>query len=136
MTAQTPYSALLARNITDRINELSEYLPNLPPQQAAQTMREILDPDNGVLGCLASLLATSSHYANSRANSGSFSRGLGLDLADAANRLHDLALDLEDQADEFALLADTTTSPAPAATRQPLPPPAASTNPAGRTRPR
>lgn len=96
-------------------------------------MQPVLDSETGILGRLSFLMATGSAYAKSRGGEGSVSQGLWQDLGRAANQLHDLSLDLEAQADEFHLLADTP-APAPGTSDVPgtVPPPPASGPPGGR----
>jgi hypothetical protein len=113
----TQYPGLLAHRVARGIDELADWLATAPPGQAAQIMHRVLDADEGILGRLSFLLATSSHYAKERA--GPQTADLWQELGRASNRLSDLALDLDGHAQQFAELTNPLT---PVPPRPPAPP--------------
>lgn len=117
MTVHDPEA--LARQIAQQIAQLSEHLIVAPPQQAARILGEVLDPEEGVLGSLTTLVATGSRFAQGPALTGALPPEVWLALARAANELHDIALDLDEHAADIHRLTqrppDAVLPPAPSA---------------------
>ncbi|MFI0711339.1 hypothetical protein ACH4SK_11895 [Streptomyces inhibens] len=114
MPDPTPYAVALADDIAHRLNQLTEHLAQAPPRQAAQILGRILDADEGVLGRMAGLMATGSQTAQHRAQAGAFPPEVFLALGRAANELHNIALDLDEHADDIHHLATPPTAAHPA----------------------
>ncbi|MFB7270790.1 hypothetical protein [Streptomyces sp. NPDC056244] len=129
MPDPTPYAVMLADDIARRLGQLSEHLSQAPPQQAAQILSKVIDADEGVLGRVTALLVTGSRVAQHQAQAGSLPPEAGLALGRAANKLHDIALDLDEHAEAIQRLADPPAVTYTAAAR-----PAASGIAAGRRR--
>lgn len=117
MTVYDPEA--LARQIAQQIAELNEYLIVASPQQAARILGQVLDPEEGVLGSMTTLVATGSRFAQGRALTGALPPEVWLALGRAANELHDIALDLDAHAEDIHRLAQSPPSavlpPAPSA---------------------
>ncbi|MFP8959219.1 hypothetical protein ACLIYP_01415 [Streptomyces nanhaiensis] len=105
MTDSTPYAVTLAEDITRRLGQLTEYLAQAPPRQAAQILGKVLDCDDGVLGQVTALLATGSHFAKHHARAGTFPPEVWLALGRASNELHDIGLDLDEHLADIERLA-------------------------------
>lgn len=114
MTGPTPQAVHLARHIAQQIDLLNEHLSAAPPRQAAQILGQVLDPEDGVLGRLTTLVATGSHFAKHHATAGALPPEVWLALGRAANEMSDIGLDLDEHADALQQLARP---PAPATTR-------------------
>ncbi|MFC5253045.1 hypothetical protein [Streptomyces nigrescens] len=114
MPDSTPYAVALAEDIARRLHRLSEHLAQAPPRQAAQILGKVLDADEGVLGRMTGLMATGSQIAQHRAQAGSFPPEVFLAVGRAANELHDIALDLDEHADDIHRLATPPTAAHPA----------------------
>lgn len=117
MTVYDPEA--LARQIAQQIAELNECLIVASPQQAARILSQVLEPEEGVLGSLTTLVATGSHFAQGRALNGALPPEVWLALGRAANELHDITLDLDEHAEDIRRL---TQSP-PSAALPPAPSP-------------
>jgi hypothetical protein len=120
----------LAETIARQLDHLAEHLFQAPPRQAAQILGRILDTDEGILGRLATLVATASRCAKNHATAGVFPPEVWLALGRAANDLDDLCVDLDEQTEDLRHLART---PQPGGTGRP-PAPAASALMGGRHR--
>lgn len=68
MTVYDPEA--LTRHIAQQITLLNEHLTIAPPRQAARILGQVLDPEEGVLGRLTTLMATGSRFAQDRATAG------------------------------------------------------------------
>ncbi|MGW6454407.1 hypothetical protein ACWF94_00525 [Streptomyces sp. NPDC055078] len=125
----SPYHVRLAGEVARQIDQLAAHLSQAPPGEAVQIIATVLDPDEGVLGRITTLVATASHYAKDRAESGVFPSEVWLALGRAANELHDVGLDLDEHTDALRQVARR---PAPDSTAMPPKPP--SSQPPGRGR--
>ncbi|MGW6742852.1 hypothetical protein ACWGDX_19370 [Streptomyces sp. NPDC055025] len=106
MPDPTPYAVLLADDIARRLGHLAEHLSQASPQQAAQILGNVIEANEGVLGQVTALLVTGSRLAQHHARAGSLPPEIGLALGRAANKLHDIALDLDEHADDIERLAE------------------------------
>ncbi|MCY0940252.1 MULTISPECIES: hypothetical protein [Streptomyces] len=117
MTVYDPEA--LARQIARQIAQLNEHLSVASPEEAARILGRVLDPEEGVLGSLTTLVATGSRFAQDRARAGVLPPEVWLALGRAANELHDIALDLDDHAADIHRLTQQRTAatlpPAPSA---------------------
>ena len=113
MTVHDPET--LTRHIAQQIALLNEQLITARPQQAARILGRVLDPEDGILGRLTTLMATGSRFAQDRATAGALPPEVWLALGRAANELHDIGLDLDEHAADIQEVAQ-----APAAA--PVPP--------------
>ncbi|MCY0933835.1 hypothetical protein [Streptomyces sp. H34-S4] len=117
MTVYDPEA--LARQTAQQIALLNEHLTVAPSEQAARILGQVLDPHEGVLGSLTALVATGSRFAQDRASAGLLPPEVWLALGRAANELNDIALDLDDHAEDIHRLTQqqqtTTVPPAPSA---------------------
>ncbi|WP_165983942.1 hypothetical protein [Streptomyces sp. YIM 98790] len=104
MTENTPHAARLAQEVCAQLDWIAEDLTQAAPEQAAKILAPVLDAEDGILGRLAALLAAASHYIGDRAADSTPARAVWEGLAHAADTLYDVALDLEDLEQEFALL--------------------------------
>ncbi|MFB7781343.1 hypothetical protein ACFC1D_01345 [Streptomyces vinaceus] len=104
MTVYDPEA--LARQIAQQIAALNEYLIVASPQQAARILGQVLEPEEGVLGSLTTLMATGSR-CEGPALKGALPPEVWLALARAANELHDIALDLDEHAEDLHQLAQS-----------------------------
>ncbi|MEW1632719.1 hypothetical protein AB0469_01435 [Streptomyces sp. NPDC093801] len=114
MPGPNPQPVQLARHIAQQIDVLNEHLATAPPRQAAQILGQVLDPEEGVLGSLTTLVATGSHFAKHHATAGTLPPEVWLALGRAANELNDIGLDLDEHADALHQLTRppaTTTAP-------------------------
>ncbi|MGW2822116.1 hypothetical protein ACWC24_14055 [Streptomyces sp. NPDC001443] len=118
-TDQKTYADSLADSIGRQLRDLTEYLaqPGLPPEAATQALARVLDPDEGILGRFTVLVATGSVFAQAQAERGTLSAEVWLALGRAANRLHDIGLDLDgaEALTEFGTRCATTAKPPTAA---------------------
>ncbi|MFJ8676338.1 hypothetical protein [Streptomyces sp. NPDC093589] len=105
MPAPTSEAVALADDIARRIGQLTEYLAQAPPRQAARILAKVLDADEGVLGRMTGLMAAGSRFAQHHAQAGTFPPEVWLALGRAANELDDIGLDLNEHADEIQRLA-------------------------------
>ncbi|MFI6289327.1 hypothetical protein ACIBCM_32060 [Streptomyces sp. NPDC051018] len=105
MTDTTPGPVRLAGDIARRIDQLAEQLLQAPPPLAAQIIATVLDPENGVLSRVTTLVATGSHFAKNHAENGLLPPEVWLALGRAANELHDIGLDLDEHTDTLRELA-------------------------------
>lgn len=103
MTVYDPET--LARHIAQQIALLNEHLTMAPPQQAARVLGQVLEPEEGVLGRLTTLMATGSRFAQDRATAGVLPPEVWLALGRAANELNDIGLDLDDHAEDLHRLS-------------------------------
>lgn len=117
MPDPTPYAVTLAKDIAHQLNQLTEHLAQAPPRQAAKILGTVLDADEGVLGRMTGLMATSSQIAQHRAQAGFFPPEVSLALGRASNDLHDIALDLDEHTDDIHRLANPPTATHPAAAK-------------------
>lgn len=115
MTVHDPEA--LARQTSQQIALLNKHLTVAPPQEAALILGQVLDPDEGILGSLTALVATGSRFAQDRASAGLLPPEVWLALGRAANELNDIALDLDNHAEEIQRL----TRQQPSATVPPVP---------------
>ncbi|WP_371679658.1 hypothetical protein [Streptomyces sp. NBC_01276] len=114
MTVHAP--DVLTRHIAQQIALLNEHLATAPPRQAARTLSQVLDHEDGILGQLTNLMVTGSRFAQDRATAGVLPPEAWLALGRAANELHDIGLDLNDHAEDLRRLAQApATTPLPAA---------------------
>ncbi|MFR9723992.1 hypothetical protein ACL02R_11595 [Streptomyces sp. MS19] len=104
-----------AEAIAWEIDMLTEQLLRASPQAAVRVLATVLDTDNGVLGRMVALLSTSSRVAHQHAAHFALPERTSLALGRAANKVYDIALDLNIHAEHFAELADTPPPPAPPA---------------------
>ncbi|MFI6019141.1 hypothetical protein ACIBCP_16140 [Streptomyces sp. NPDC051287] len=119
MSHPAPYPVRLADEITRQLGQLSDHLSQLPPPQAAQVIARVLDPDNGVLGGITHLVATSSMFAKNQAEQGALPAEVWLALGRASNELGDIGLDLDEHKDTLQRVgtqpgATVAKAPAPA----------------------
>lgn len=118
MTHPTPYPVQMADEITRQLGQLDDHLAQLPPHQAAQVIAHVLDPDDGVLGRVTHLMATSSMSAKDQAERGALPPEVWLALGRASNELNDIALDLDEHRETLCRIGiqptTTATPPAPA----------------------
>ncbi|MET7795347.1 hypothetical protein [Streptomyces decoyicus] len=117
MPDPTPYAVTLAEDIAHGLDQLTEHLAQAPPRQAAKILGNVLDADEGVLGRMTGLMATGSQIAQHRAQAGSLPPEVFLALGRAANALHDIALDLDEHADDIRRLANPPTAAHPAVSK-------------------
>ncbi|MFD8590803.1 hypothetical protein ACFV1B_14855 [Streptomyces sp. NPDC059637] len=110
MTDPMPCSVALAEDITHRLGQLTEYLAQAPPRQAAQILGKVLDSDEGILGQVTALLATGSYFAQHHARIGTFPPEVWLALGRASNKLHDIGLDLDEHLADIQRLAASATA--------------------------
>ncbi|MFI1013115.1 hypothetical protein [Streptomyces sp. NPDC020965] len=124
MTDST-YHIRLAGEIARHIDQLAGHLAQAQPTEAAQIIGAVLDPDDGVLARITTLVATASHYAKDHTENRVFPPGVWLALGRAANELHDVGLDLDEHADTFRQLARRTADGSTASPPKPAtgPPP-------------
>ncbi|MFD9715788.1 hypothetical protein [Streptomyces sp. NPDC059076] len=108
MTDTTPYPVRLAGEIARQIDQLAEHLSQAPGPEAVQIIATVLNPDDGILGRITTLLATASHYAKDRTENRGFPPEVWLALGRAANELHDIGLDLDEYTDTLQQLARRT----------------------------
>ncbi|MFD8980472.1 hypothetical protein [Streptomyces sp. NPDC059564] len=108
MTVYDPEA--LARQIAKQIAQLNESLVMAPPRQAARVLGQVLDPEEGVLASLATLVATGSRFAQGSALTGALPPEVWLALGRAANELHDITLDLDEHAADIHRLAQSPAS--------------------------
>ncbi|MFJ7589460.1 hypothetical protein ACIQZO_19190 [Streptomyces sp. NPDC097617] len=117
MTVHDPEA--LAHQTVQQIALLNEHLSVAPPQQVARILGQVLDPETGVLAALTTLVATGSRFAQDRASAGLLPPEVWLALGRAANELHDVALDLDDHAEDIQRIArpkqTATVPPVPSA---------------------
>ncbi|MFJ9900705.1 hypothetical protein ACIQPR_46015 [Streptomyces sp. NPDC091280] len=90
------YPVQLTDEITHQLALLTDRLTQLPPTQATFVIARILDPDEGVLGGITSLMITSSLFAKYQAEHGRLPAEVWLALGRAANELNDIGLDLDE----------------------------------------
>ncbi|MFI1890218.1 hypothetical protein [Streptomyces jumonjinensis] len=105
MTDTTPGPVRLAGDIARQIDQLAEQLIQAPPPLAAQIIATVLDPEEGVLGRVTTLVATGSHFAKGHAENGLLPPEVWLALGRATNELHDIGLDLDEHTDTLRQLA-------------------------------
>ncbi|MFE4054943.1 hypothetical protein ACFXP3_01315 [Streptomyces sp. NPDC059096] len=120
MTRPTPYPVRLADEIARQIGQLTDRLSHLPPAEATQVIARAIGAENGVLGRLTHLMATSSTIAKTQAENGTLPPEVPLALARAANDLHDVHLDLDEHTQA---LADFSAAPAGPAVKPAAPGP-------------
>ncbi|MER6461684.1 hypothetical protein ABT278_14565 [Streptomyces sp. NPDC001228] len=120
MSHPAPYPVRLADEITRQLGQLSDHLSQLPPPQAAQVIARVLDPDNGVLGGITHLVATSSMFAKNQAEQGALPAEVWLALGRASNELGDISLDLDEHKDTLQRVG---TQPAATVAKVPAPAP-------------
>ncbi|NUS83887.1 MAG: hypothetical protein HOY75_14360 [Streptomyces sp.] len=120
MSHPAPYPVRLADEITRQLGQLADHLSLLSPPQAAQVIARVLDPDAGVLGGVAHLVATGSVFVKDQAEQGALPAEVWLALGRASNELHDITLDLDEHKDT---LQRVSAQPSTAAAK--TPPPAA-----------
>ncbi|MER7932934.1 MULTISPECIES: hypothetical protein [unclassified Streptomyces] len=120
MSHPAPYPLRLADEITRQLGQLSDHLSQLPPPQAAQIIARVLDPDNGVLGGITHLVATSSMFAKNQAEQGALPAEVWLALGRASNELGDISLDLDEHKDTLQRVG---TQPAATVAKAPAPAP-------------
>ncbi|MCZ4101801.1 hypothetical protein [Streptomyces sp. H39-C1] len=111
----TPYPVMMADDITRQLTQLADHVAHLPPREATQVIARVLDPDNGLLGGVTYLLATSSMFAQHEAERGALPAEVWLALGRGSNELNDIALDL----DEHAQTLQRVGMQPPSATAQP-----------------
>ncbi len=105
MPRTAPHPVQLADEIARRLGRLTDQLSLLPAHEASQVVARVLEPQDGVLGRVAHLVATGSHFAKDQAERGVLPAEVWLALGRAANELHDIALDLDDHTDVLTALA-------------------------------
>ncbi|MGW1974223.1 hypothetical protein [Streptomyces sp. NPDC001889] len=110
MTDTTPDRVRLAGEVARQIDQLAQHLTQVPIHEAVQIIATVLDPDDGALVRITTLVAAGSHYAESRAKSGDLPPEVWLELGLAANRLHDVALDIEEHTATLRQLAQRPTA--------------------------
>ncbi|MEU8935994.1 hypothetical protein AB0D30_39660 [Streptomyces sp. NPDC048409] len=120
MSHPAPYPVRLADEITRQLGQLSDHLSQLPPPQAAQVIARVLDPDNGVLGGITHLVATSSMFAKNQAEQGALPAEVWLALGRASNELGNISLDLDEHKDTLQRVG---TQPAATVAKAPAPAP-------------
>ncbi|MFI7102735.1 hypothetical protein ACIBK8_25640 [Streptomyces sp. NPDC050161] len=120
MTDST-YPVRLAAEIARLISQLNEHLIQAAPAESTKIINRVIDAEEGILGEITTLMATSSYSARRHAEDGTLPREIPLALGRAANGLHDIALDLDEHADGLHRRART-----PAAANAPAIKPAAS----------
>ncbi|MFF3088693.1 hypothetical protein ACFVRB_27140 [Streptomyces nojiriensis] len=103
MTVYDPEA--LTRHIAQQITLLNEHLATAPPREAARILGQVLDPEEGVLGRLTTLMATGSRFAQEGATAGVLPPEVWLALGRAANELNDIGLDLDDHAEDLHRLS-------------------------------
>ncbi|MCX5278439.1 MULTISPECIES: hypothetical protein [Streptomyces] len=117
MTVYDPEA--LARQIAQQIAELNEYLIVASPRQTARILGQVLEPEEGILGSLTALVGTGSRFAQGRALTGALPPEVWLALGRASNELHDIALDLDEHAEDIRGLTQSPPTsvlpPAPSA---------------------
>ncbi|WP_432141054.1 hypothetical protein [Streptomyces sp. bgisy084] len=114
MPDPTPYAATLAEDIAHGIDQMAEHLAQAPPRKAAKILGKLLDAHEGVLGRMTRLVAIGSQIAQHRAQDGTLPPEVALALGRAANELNDIALDLDEHADDIRRLANPPTAAHPA----------------------
>ncbi|MFE4055209.1 hypothetical protein ACFXP3_02695 [Streptomyces sp. NPDC059096] len=121
MTRPTPYPVLLADEIARQLGQLTDRLSHLPPAEATQVIARVLGGDeDGVLGRITHLMATSSVVTKAQAKNGVLPPEVALDLARAANDLDDVHLDL---GEHIETLRDFSTGAASPGVKPSLPAP-------------
>lgn len=114
MTVHDPDT--LTRHIAQQIALLNEHLVSAPPRQAARIIGQVLDPEDGILGQLTTLMVTGSRFAQDRATAGVLPPEVWLALGRAANEFNDIGLDLDDHVEDLRRLAQApAATPVPAA---------------------
>ncbi|MCA1223526.1 hypothetical protein [Streptomyces sp. 8L] len=99
MSRPTLHPVRLADEITRYLGQLTDRLAQLPPPQAARVIAHVLEPNAGILGSVAHLLATATSFAKTQAAREVLPTEVWLALGRAANELHDLTLDLDEHRD-------------------------------------
>lgn len=102
----------LARQTARQIALLNDHLTVALPQDAARILGQVLDPEEGILGSLTALVATGSRFAQDRASAGLLPPEVWLALGRAANELNDIALALDDYAEDIHRLTRHQQTPA------------------------
>ena len=120
MTHPTVNPVLLADEITRQLGRLTDHLAQLPPAEATFVIARILDPDEGVLGGVTSLVIAGSRCAKTQAEQGRLPAEVWLALGRAANELDDIAYDLDEHRTTLRHLSQ---QPIPAAAKPPAPAP-------------
>ncbi|MFJ7997481.1 hypothetical protein ACIQ7D_10095 [Streptomyces sp. NPDC096310] len=121
MTRPIPYPVLLADEIARKLGQLADRLSHLPPTEAAQVIARVLGGDeDGVLGRVTHLMATSGIVAQAQAEKGLLPPEVALGLARAANDVHDVHLDLDEH---LEALRDFSTAGARSSVKPALPAP-------------
>ncbi|KPC62666.1 hypothetical protein [Streptomyces chattanoogensis] len=105
MTEQSP-PVHLAHDIARNLGALAAYLPSAPPHEVAQILGTVLDPDQGVLGQLTTLVEHGSRATKTQAERGTFPPEMWLALGRAANDLGGLCVELDDHAPDFRRLGN------------------------------
>ncbi|CAL9416640.1 hypothetical protein [Streptomyces sp. enrichment culture] len=95
----------LADQITRQLAQLTDHLAQLPAQQANALIARVIDPEHGILGRVTQLVITGSYFAKDQAERGVLPAEVWLALGRAANELHDIGLDLDEQADALAAVS-------------------------------
>ncbi|MEV0478772.1 hypothetical protein [Streptomyces prunicolor] len=120
MTHPTVNPVLLADEITRQLDRLTEHLAQLPPAETTFVIAHILDPDEGVLGGITSLMIAGSRFAQTQAEHGHLPAEVWLALGRAANELNDIGLDLDEHR---ATLHHISHQPTTTAAKPPAPAP-------------
>ncbi|KND28600.1 MULTISPECIES: hypothetical protein [Streptomyces] len=109
-----------ARAIAAQIGQLSQYLAQAPPREAAHILATVLDRDVGILGHVTHLMETGSRFAKHTSELGILPPEVWLAVGRAANELHSVGGDLDEHTDVLDALASTV-APAPSTTPKPVP---------------
>ncbi|WP_019070556.1 hypothetical protein [Streptomyces hokutonensis] len=112
MTHPAPDPVRLADEITRQLGRLTERLAQLPSDEATFVLARILDPDEGVLGGITSLMIAGSQFAKAQAEYGRLPAEICLDLGRAANELNDIGLDLDEHRATLHHVSQQPTTPA------------------------
>ncbi|WP_129838113.1 hypothetical protein [Streptomyces sp. RFCAC02] len=98
----------LADSIAHDLSALNEHLITAPAADAVRIISALLDADDGILGRVATLMATGSHRVRPHAERGTLPAEVWLALGRASNELHDTTLDLDPHAEALRTAANRT----------------------------
>ncbi|MGJ5751620.1 hypothetical protein FB563_4036 [Streptomyces puniciscabiei] len=102
------YPLRLADEITRQLGQLADHLAHLPPHQATQVIARVVDAEDGVLGGVTRLVATSSVFAKVQAERGALPPEVWLALGRAANELDAIGGDLDEHHDHLHQVSTLT----------------------------
>lgn len=104
MTDPYPSPVQLADHVARQLSQLTQYLSQSPPHEAAQILGKVLDYDEGILGQVTGLVAAGSRFAQEHSQRGVLRPEVWLDLGRAAGQLNSVGADLNEHTDTLKQL--------------------------------